>query len=530
MNDGRSPSEAGPNVRFSSENRRTVIWCPDWPVYAAGATRMSAAAVFDKGQVLACTDIARHDGVRRGMRKRDAQSRCPQLELFDYEPERDARVFADVLAAVEELSAGVAPIRPGLCALRSPGHYYGGEERSGAVIAEHLVQAGQWDCRIGVADTLFAAEQAARHAAAQETYIVPSRETSAFLGGLPIDALGHAALIDLFHRLGLRTVGDFAGLRHGDVIARFGSLGARMHRMARGIDVDPVAARAVPPEFTETVGFEPPVARSEQLAFSLRRPAERFISRLADHGSVCTTVRIGIDTDRRGSAERIWLHPRWFTAADLLDRVRWQVQAGELGGAVSEVRFVPEEISNLGDHADTLFGTGPDEQVDRSIARVQGLLGHESVRSAGIQAGRNPADRQVLDPWGQGRRSASLRRSPDRSSDQTDTAVLPWPDSIPDPAPSRVYAAPKKAAVVASRGEPVRVDGRGMISAEPASFRAGEHWYPVAAWAGPWPVDEHWWDTACARRIARFQIVGVDGSAWLMAIEDGQWWIEAGYD
>src|SRR5699024_1086835 len=76
------PSEAEPNVRFSAENRRTVIWCPDWPVYAAGATRMSAAAVFDKGQVLACTDIARHDGVRRGMRKRDAQSRCPQLELF----------------------------------------------------------------------------------------------------------------------------------------------------------------------------------------------------------------------------------------------------------------------------------------------------------------------------------------------------------------------------------------------------------------------------------------------------------------
>jgi protein ImuB len=52
----------------------------------------------------------------------------------------------------------------------------------------------------------------------------------------------------------------------------------------------------------------------------------------------------------------------------------------------------------------------------------------------------------------------------------------------------------------------------------------------VASWAGPWPVDEQWWDEAAARRIARFQVVGVDGSAWLMVVEDGRWFTEARYD
>jgi protein ImuB len=30
--------------------------------------------------------------------------------------------------------------------------------------------------------------------------------------------------------------------------------------------------------------------------------------------------------------------------------------------------------------------------------------------------------------------------------------------------------------------------------------------------------------------VARFQLVGVDGSAWLLVEEDGHWWCEARYD
>ena len=63
-------------------------------------------------------------------------------------------------------------------------------------------------------------------------------------------------------------------------------------------------------------------------------------------------------------------------------------------------------------------------------------------------------------------------------------------------------------------------------SAESAT-RAGAS---IDAWAGPWPIDELWWDQAAARQVARFQVVGVDGSAWLMVVEDGRWWTEARYD
>ena len=93
------------------------MWAPDWPIVAADLPPSMPAAVLDKGQVLACSQAARVEGVRRGMRRRDAQSRCPDLVLHDYNPDADARGFEAVLTAIEALSPGVAPLRPGLCAV-----------------------------------------------------------------------------------------------------------------------------------------------------------------------------------------------------------------------------------------------------------------------------------------------------------------------------------------------------------------------------------------------------------------------------
>ena len=155
-----------------SHRRQLVIWCPDWPVVAAaaeqGVTAIGPVVVVEHGEVFACSAAARVEGVRRGMRRRDAASRCPELAVLDRHPESETRTFEVVLSALEEIVAGVTPLRPGLCALSVPSRFYGGEAEVAAVVAEHLVGVGIWDCRIGIADGLFAAEQAARQAAPQD--------------------------------------------------------------------------------------------------------------------------------------------------------------------------------------------------------------------------------------------------------------------------------------------------------------------------------------------------------------------------
>jgi protein ImuB len=80
-------------------------------------------------------------------------------------------------------------------------------------------------------------------------------------------------------------------------------------------------------------------------------------------------------------------------------------------------------------------------------------------------------------------------------------------------------------------GGDVVVDDRGALSAEPVRVTvtparsAG-----VLGWAGPWAVDERWWDPDAAHSAARVQVVTDDGAARLLSLAYGRWWVEAAYD
>ena len=86
--------------------------------------------------------------------------------------------------------------------------------------------------------------------------------------------------------------------------------------------------------------------------------------------------------------------------------------------------------------------------------------------------------------------------------------------------------------VLSEDHKPVKVTDRGLLTAVPAFVSSGEEseLMPIDAWAGPWPIDELWWEPDQARQIARFQIADVNGSAWLLVVENDQWWTEARYD
>ncbi|WP_408899381.1 DNA polymerase Y family protein [Nocardioides sp. R1-1] len=560
--------------------RTMVLWCPDWSVTAgmleladsdtgpasgpgagpaagpAAVTTAAPAAVLANNVVTVCNAAARAEGVRRGQRRRDAQARCPELVLLDASPERDARWFEPVLTTVEAVRPGVAPLRPGLLAVPAPGRYFAragldGEETAAAVLAEHLVEAGVWDSRFGAADDLYTAERAARQAPPQACLSVAPGGSAEFLRALPVTVLADdgpegAELADLLRRLGLVLLADFARLGAGEVANRFGSYGTDVWRRVQGREVTRLAARTPPPELACEISFEPPLDSAEAVTFSVRTTAERFVAGLAERQLVATSVRVEAEFepspshDGQGVSTRTWLHPRCFTSRDLVDRVHWQLQAGmassglrsrkstgeAITSAVTLVRFLPEVVEPAGDHADGLWGGGAEEQVVRGVARVQAMVGYDAVRVPVLQGGRGAADRQALVPWGE--RPVGLR-----------PVDRPWPGRIPGPAPSRVFATPLEAEVVDEASVPVAVTARGVVTGEPWRIRIGRRWCPVASWAGPWPVDEGWWlaanpgqgSASGSGRAARFQVVGVDGRAWLLCWRDpGSWEVEAAYD
>ena len=390
-----------------------VVWCPDWPVVAAiAAEELSAddpVAVVAANEVLACSAAARLDGVRRGMRRRDAVGRCPELTVVDANETRDLRAYELVLSGLEQLVATVTPIRAGICALPVPRRFYGGEPQAAAVIAEMLVEYGVWDCRVGIADGMFAAEQAARRAEAQSWFVVPPQGSARFLAELEISALEDAELVSLLRRLGIRRLGEFAALSAGDVATRFGRHGSWLHRLSRGTDVRVAAGRRPPLELTQRVVFEPPLETIEPIAFSTRQTADRFVAELSRHGLVCTTVTVEVRGDRGWQGVRTWGHPRWFGSADLVDRVFWQLQSDPAPEPVCEVRLVPESVESLGDHGDGLWGSATDDRVERGVARLQGMLGPEAVVApdgAGRSGGRPAAGGRALGGAGRGSAAA----------------------------------------------------------------------------------------------------------------------------
>jgi protein ImuB len=524
--------------------RVLAVWCPDWSVVAGladeGHPPRTPAAVLSGNVVEVCNGPARAEGVRRGHRRRDAQSRCPDLVLLPAHPDRDVRAFEPVLATVEELRPGVAALRPGLLAVRAPGSWFGSEANAAATVTQALVESGVWDVRLGVADDLFTAEQAARTATAQDWVVVPAGGSAAFLRTLPVhvleaDGQQGREVVSLLHRLGLRTLGDLADLPGEAVEHRLGSYGATVWRRARGDDGTLFAARTPPPELEEEVVFEPPLDSVEAVTFSVRTTVETFLAGLARHQLVATGVRIEAESDGALCSARTWLHPRHFGARDLVDRVHWQLQsAGASSGAgsglrsrkdagvvrapIERVRFLPEVVEPEAAHGEALWGGGSDDLVERGVARVQGMVGFDAVRRPVLQGGRSPAARQALVPWGE--RAVGLR-----------PVERPWPGRVPGPAPVRVFATPPEAEVADDAGRPVAVTDRGAVTGVPRRFRVGGvlPWQPVTAWAGPWPVDETWWGDG-AGLTARFQVVGADGRAWLLVCAPQGWTLEAGYD
>ncbi|MGW9194898.1 DNA polymerase Y family protein [Micromonospora chersina] len=543
--------------------RTLLLWCPDWPVLAAeivdGVPATDPVAVLHANRVVACSERARAEGVRRGLRRREAQGRCPQLTVVDHDPARDARAFEPVVAAVEEVVAGVEVIRPGACALaaRGPSRYLGGEEAAAERIVEHVAQTCAVESQVGIADGVFAAGLAAR-----DGRIVAPGGTPEFLAGLPVEALSRPTLTDLLRRLGVRTLGGFAALPAGDVLARFGFDGALAHRLAAGRDHRPLAVRQPPADLTVTADHDEPIDRVDAAAFAARTLAEQLHERLAAHGLACTRLGIEAVTAHGQELHRVWRHDGLLTAAAIADRVRWQLDgwlsgSNGRGGArparptagIIRLRLVPDGVLAQAGLQPGLWGeTGEErERAHRALSRVQGILGPEAVVTAVLGGGRSPADQVRLVPWGDERLPArpgppplptagppSAAAAPEQAVSTRSRAAVPvppWPGRIPPPAPAVVLPTPLPAAVHDAAGEPVVVSARLTVSAAPARLTVGTgRPAEITGWVGPWPVDERWWAPAEARRRARFQVCLADGAALLLAVEGGQWLVEAIYD
>jgi protein ImuB len=545
----------------SRAGRVLVAFWPDWPVVAAGCPPDMPAVVVSANRVVAVTPAARMEGVETGLRRREAQGRCPGLEVAAADPGRDVRAWEPAVAAVEQMTNGVEVLAPGALGLatRGPSRYFGGDEALARRVRETVegVAAGlgpssnpAWTssahgCRVGVADGRFAAGLAARVAPPAGLVIPPGRSRE-WLAPQPIRALGAAyeELADLLLRLGIRTLGDLAALPASAVLGRFGPEGVAARRLAVGLDDAGVQGREPPADLSCSAELDPPEQRVEAAAFVAKSLADELHARLDASGLATAMVAIEVQTEHGETLIRHWRHEGALTASALAERTRWQLEGwlaratgGAPTGGITLLRLTPLEVRpDAGRQLGFWGGTADsDARAARAMARVQGLLGPEAVVTAVLEGGRGFADQVRLVPWGDDRGERPIRSGRGRaapgsvSTKRPADRPAPWPGRLSHPSPAIVHQPPRPADLCDADGQPVEVSARGLLSSPPAALAVENGpLEEIVRWAGPWPVEERWWE-AGGRRRARIQVVLGGGSAHVVCRESGAWWVEASY-
>lgn len=465
--------------------------------------------------------------------------RFPRWSAFADAYGRGARsAFEPIVRAVVTHAPLVEVATPGVIvfATRGPSRYVGGDERLAALVHEavgdalgHAMRASDLATYgVGIADGRLAGAVAALQALTSNVpVVVAAGESGRWLAeasvrtlvdcvdvigavgaGVPgaDDVASYRDVVSLLERLGMYRFGDVAALHEADLIARFGAFGRDLCRLSRGLDRHPPLVVEPPPDRVCLVRFDAPVESRDAVLSVVNERAEALVDHLGTRGLVLTRMHVLIESDHGECSERMWYRSDGFGVRAITQSVRWQLEAwvshAPPTSGVVALRLSPEEVvADVGRQA-TLWGgeRDIDRHAHRAVRRVADVHGPQAVTVPTWRGGRDPA------------RAFELVRSDAVDLERRSFNVAEWRGALPSPAPSLVFDAASlpdalQIDVVDRDGRRIAVDARHAMSAEPAGVRISGREYEVMAWAGPWPLEECWWDPRRARRAVRMQLV-----------------------
>ena len=536
-----------------ADTRTLFLVVPHWRTIAAGVACEIPAVVLNNNRVVEATPEAASHGIELGIRRREAQSLCPSLEIIVDDEVRSTTRFVSLAVALESVTPRLEIMTGGQCSFltRGPSRYFGGDQALARVVADQVSAAlsemvGVRELsvaiypRVGIADSRFAASLAAFSSSASCTQIVPPTTNADFLAPFSVNALANgdspllnaSELVDVFQRLGLKTLGDVASLPQKELYERFGTPGSLAHRLSRGMDGRTPMSQTISSVPSKESEIEPPADHLETVVFAAKALASDIYQQLSSEGLVCVGVLVEVESDHGEVSSRLWRHEHQFTPSDMTDRVRWQLEGwfrseAAPTGPLALIRLVADEVIPDDGYQMGFWDkeTPNDERAIRSLTRIQGILGPDAVTVVQHEGGRRLSDIEQRVPL------TATTFDPDRLIVAPESSKAPWPGRLSAPLPAVVLSQVQELEVTDNKGHCVRVTGRGQVEGTPVQVRSknfGSH--SIVAWGGPWFLEERWWDPSRKTRQARFQFLLADGTAHLCVVENSRWWLEASYE
>lgn len=456
------------------------LWIPAFRLAVARLTQpgvdlgapLVLADRIERGRVVDCTLTAAALGVRRGMTLTQAQAVAHDARTVFDDPAADARVWAEVLEALDAVSPVVEDDGLGRAFLEM--HGIAGEPAGWIAAVRAALASFDLPARVALGPNRFVVHAAAWSGGApgRGDGTACTAEPAAFLAPLPLDLLPiDAGTLERLRLLGVTTLGELAALPHGPFVRRFGAAAAEWHDLARGVDERPLKPRPRALRIDRALYGEGEASSEEQVLFALRTLVGRVVDDLCAAGKRAGRLVLRLDCED-GETRELTTRVAQPTAvpATLFELLRARLEGVVLTAPVVGLRLAAEELASGGVELSLFAASDPDpDAIGVVLARLDAAFGEGKALRARVIDGPRIERRYVLEPF---TLEPLASRGPRAAC----------PELVEGPLPA---AATMQLRVV----EPYAIDVR-VIGGAPRFV--GSPPQQVVELAGPWRAEEHW--------------------------------------
>ena len=252
------------------------------------------------GWVMDCSPEAMDQGVKVGMTIEKAERICPEAPVLAADVTRYEWTFKGLLKVLGTVSPVVEASRWGEAHadITSPTPNLGSEGALCQEVGRSLAQEVGLKGLMGVAGNKFTSYAAACAIGWGKALLIRTGTERQFLARLPVELLPMSdEMIEDLRILGIRSIGQFAQLPAGAVLARLGPQARKAHQLARGRDRRPLIPYHSPQVLKATHQFEPPLEMNERLTHAVGELACSCCKRLRERGLSCQEVHVFLSFD-----------------------------------------------------------------------------------------------------------------------------------------------------------------------------------------------------------------------------------------
>jgi len=306
-------------------------------------------------------------------------------------------------------------------------------------------------------------------------------------------------VLDILHRWGIESLGQFAALEKEAVAARLGPIGIQLWERATGKTTRLLKFVPVRESFEEAFEFENEIETSEPLLFMLRRFLQQFSVRLGALHLVASELQLEITFSGKNSYSHRFKIPEPTNIVEILFRMLHThlenfTSRSPITGVALKAETTKPSIEQF-----HLFETALRDpaRLTETLARLVGLIGSERVGTPVLEETHRP-DAFRMEPF---------------------SWQLPETKSELPPLPAfalRRFRSPLPASVLRAKNRP-------------AHFRSAKIQGTVRAGKGPYKASGNWWNEQAWQR-AEWDVELENGAVCQCHSSGVQWALDGIYD